>query len=200
MCIVGITGSLGSGKTTVARLLQQRGAKVIDADRQAHALLLPKGKCFQKVVRVFGQGIVSRGYIDRRKLADIVFRQPGALKKLCDITHPVIAQQIKAEVSRYRQKRTHRLLVLDVPLLFEVGLERICDYVVVVRSSVKTQIARLQKRNHFTQSEIVRRIKAQMPIAVKVARADFVIHNQGSLEKTRKQVEELCRELKKKKM
>lgn len=200
MCIIGLTGSFGSGKTTVARLLRRRGAKVVDADKEAHKVLLPKEKCFQSVVRVFGKGILSGGRIDRRKLADVVFRQPRALKKLCAITHPVVLQRIRTEVSRYRENKTHRLLVLDVPLLFELGLERMCDHVVVVRANVKTQIARLQKRNHFTPSEILRRIKAQMPIAVKAARADFVIYNQGSLEKTKKQVEELCRELKKKKM
>jgi len=200
MPIVGITGSFGSGKTTVADMLRARGAKVIDADKVAQDLIAPQGRCFSKVVRFFGKEILTRGGIDRCKLAAIVFRQPSALKKLCNMTHPFVAQHIKQEVSRYRQKKTRRLLVLDVPLLFEAKLEKMCDYVVVVRANRKAQIARLKERNHFTQAEILRRMKAQMPIAFKVAQADFVIHNQGSFQQTKKQVEELCLELKKKRV
>ncbi|HOD11571.1 MAG TPA: dephospho-CoA kinase [Candidatus Omnitrophota bacterium] len=198
MHIVGITGSFGSGKTTVARLLRERGAKVFDADKAAHALFLPKHPCFKKVVSLFGREILVGGRIDRRRLAKIVFGNPQALKKLCHLTHPLIIQQIKKEVGRYRSMRTPGLFVLDVPLLFEAKLEGLCDYVVVVRSTIRVQIARLQKRNHFSQSEILRRINAQMPIALKAAKADFVIYNQDSIQKTKKQVEELCQELKKK--
>ncbi len=200
MHIVGITGSFGSGKTTVARMLRERGAKVFDADKAVHALFLPKHPCFKKIASSFGREILTRGRIDRRKLAKIVFRNPQALRKLCRITHPLIIQQIKKEVGRHRGMRTPGLFVLDVPLLFEARLEGLCDCVVVVRSTIRAQITRLQKRNHFSQSEILRRINAQMPIALKAAKADFVIHNQGSIQKTKKQVEELCRKLKKKKL
>ncbi|MCX5680959.1 MAG: dephospho-CoA kinase, partial [Candidatus Omnitrophica bacterium] len=109
-------------------------------------------------------------------------------------------KEIKDSLRVHRARKDKRLFVIDVPLLFESGLDKICDRVVVVRANMDVQIKRVQKKNRLTKAEILKRIKAQMPMEEKVKRADVVIDNQGNINQTKKQVEELCRELKKKKM
>jgi len=197
MFVIGITGSLGSGKTTVANMFRRKGAKILDADKIAHGFLVPGTLCFKQIVKCFGSAILAKGHIDRARLAKIVFDNENQLKKLCRIVHPEVIKRIKAQVRIFRAKKNKYSLILDAPLLFEAGLDTICDYVIVVRAGQKVQIARIQKRSHWTQSEILKRMKAQMPMNKKVARANFVIDNQGNINQTRKGVEALWQELKK---
>lgn len=197
MYIIGITGSFGSGKTTVAQLLGERGAHVLDADKIAHRLLAPGGACVGKVVRCFGKGILSQGRIDRRALAKIVFNSPKDLKALCKIIHPVVISEIKKVIKGLRAKKQKGFVAIDAPLLFESGLDRVCDIVVVVRASKADQVKRIQKRNYLSKSDITKRVRAQMPMAAKIKRADVVIDNRRNIKKTQKQVEELWQDLKK---
>jgi dephospho-CoA kinase len=197
MYILGITGSFGSGKTTVAQLFGNRGAKVLDADKITHDLLLPTTCCFKRIIKYFGVEMLKQGRIDRRKLAKIVFDDPKSLKKLCSILHPEVIKEIKQTAKKYRAQKSKAFLIIDAPLLFEVGLQAFCDGVAVVRAKKDIQIKRLQKRDGLIKKEILKRMKAQMPIAEKIARADFVIDNQGSINQTKKQVEALWQELKK---
>lgn len=197
MRILGITGSIGSGKTTVARFLRGKGARVLDADKMAHALLAPSARCFARIKACFGAQVLTRGRLDRRKLAGIVFNDPESLRKLCAIIHPEVTRQIKAQITRCRAKRDRFFLIIDAPLLFEAGLEALCDHVVVVRATKEVQIKRIQKKGDLTREEILKRMKAQMPLRQKIARADFVIDNQGPINQTKKQVEALWQRLKK---
>lgn len=199
MYILGITGSFGSGKTTVAQMLRRKGARVLDADKIAHEALNFGNPCFQKITRHFGKGIVSQGKIDRKALAAIVFNKPAELKKLCQIIHPFVVSTIKSTIKGYRTKKQKGFLVIDAPLLFEARLDKICDCVVVVRASLSSQIKRIQQKSHLTKSDITKRVKAQMPMAAKIKRADVVIDNHVDIKQTKKQVEELWQDLKTKK-
>lgn len=197
MFIIGITGSLGSGKSTVAQMFRQKGIRVLDADKIAHKFLLPGTSSFKRIVKDFGAAVLKDGRIDRSRLADIVFSDAQQLKRLCNIIHPQVAKEIKAQIRIFRAKKTKSFLMIDVPLLFEAGLDKVCDHIIVVYASPKVQIARIQKRSHWTKYEILKRMKAQMPIEKKIARADFVIDNQGNINQTKKGVEKIWQELKK---
>ncbi len=199
MYILGITGSFGSGKTTVAHMLRRKGAHVLDADKIAHEALGLQNLCFQKFARHFGKGIVRQGKIDRRALAAIVFNKPAELKKLCQIIHPFVVSKIKNVIRGYQAKKQKGFLVIDAPLLFEANLDKVCDCVVVVRASLNAQIKRIQQKSHLTKSDITKRVKAQMPMAAKIKRADVVIDNHLDIKQTQKQVEELWQDLKTKK-
>ncbi len=187
MIVVGVTGGLATGKTTVAGMLAQKGARVLDADTIAADGMRPGQKIFKKVVRRFGPGVVTDGKIDRRALADIVFRDETQRRILEGIVHPYVAAELKKELNALRREKAE-VVVLDVPLLFESGFDRMTDIAIVVKADRATQIARSMKRLSLPRGEAIRRIRAQMPIKEKMRRADIVIDNKGSSGETRKQV------------
>lgn len=190
--ILGVTGSFGSGKTTVARIFERYGAKLVDADKIVHCLIKPENKVYQKTVKVFGRGILNRNRsVNRRKLAKLIFSKPALLNKLNQIIHPQVIRLIKQKVSQAKQG----VLVLDAPLLIEAGLNRIVDKLIVVKITRKKQINRLKAKTDLTEGEIRERIRCQMPLSKKLRLADFIIDNNGSIEKTRKQVAEIRRKM-----
>ena len=191
MLIVGITGSLSTGKSTASSLFARKGAKVLDADRIAHKLMEPRKACFRKVVKAFGPSILKGGHIDRQKIAKVVFEDKRKLRALEQIIHPAVAQEIKREIRRYQKSKQRGVLIIEVPLLFEAGLDRLMDVVVVVKASRTQQIARARERSGISQQEALRRIKAQMPLNQKIQRADIIIDNGGSPFKTKKQVDRI---------
>jgi len=180
-----LTGSFGSGKTTVARFLQRLGAKVIDADSLAHESLMRGAPAYRKAVRVFGRDILNQGRsIDRRKLAAKVFCDRRLLSRLNRMIHPEVIRKIRQEI----RGSTEKIIVLDVPLLVEAGLRKYVDKLVVVSINRPIQIKRVRIKTGLKGEEILCRIKCQLPLATKIRLADFVIDNNGSLSKTRKQV------------
>lgn len=188
--IVGLTGSFGSGKSTVAAIFKKYKAAVIDADAIGHGLFARGQAIYRKTVREFGQEILdSDKAIDRKKLGRLVFNNPGLLKKLDRLVHPEIIRLIKARINASRAK----IVVVDAPLLIEAGLRNLTDKVVVVTASRDTQIKRIQKKTGLTRSDILKRIKSQIPLKKKILLADFVIDNNSTLNKTEKQVNELRR-------
>jgi len=197
MFVIGITGGLGSGKSTVAQIFRQKGVRVLDADKIAHGLLFPGTNSFRQIIKKFGTAILKDGHIDRSRLAGIVFADARKLKKLCSIIHPQVVKEVKAQIRSFRARKTRSFLMIDAPLLFEAGLDALCDHIIVVYASPKVQVARIQKRNHWTKHEILKRMNAQMSIKKKVVRADFVIDNQGNINQTKKGVEKIWQELKK---
>ena len=198
MLSVGITGSFGTGKTAVAKLLARQGAKVLDADEIAHRLIAPRGTCYPTIVRQFGKGILTRGRIDRRKLARIVFADPRKLKQLEKIIHPAVGREIQAKLKGFAKNKRNRIVAVEVPLLFESGLNRLVDQVIVVKSSREVQWKRLTARSNMPKEEIAKRIQSQMPLQEKIKRADFVVDNSGDLNNTQKQVREIWDQLIKK--
>ncbi len=183
--IVGLTGGFGTGKSTVARMLRSSGAKVIDADRLSHGLIKPRGEVYRGIIRLFGKGICGeKGIISRRKLGEIVFKDKSSLVKFNKIMHPAIISLMKRQIKDAKEY----VVVMDAPLLFEAGLEKIVDKVVVVKARVDNQIRRAQIKSALSKADIILRIKSQIPLKVKLRLADFVIDNNGTVENTRKQV------------
>ncbi|HLF18046.1 MAG TPA: dephospho-CoA kinase [Candidatus Omnitrophota bacterium] len=193
MLIIGLTGSLATGKSSVAGIFRRKGAKVIDADRLAHRLLEPRGACYASVIRVFGKDILKGKRIDRKKLAGAVFNSKRKLKQLEAIVHPRVGQLIKEELKRYKNRA--KIVVLEVPLLFEAGLDRLADCVVVVKANQAIQLRRATRKLGISRAEALRRIKAQMPLRTKIRLADFIIDNNGTKNQTEKQVNALWQKL-----
>ena len=190
--VIGITGSFGSGKTTVARMFVSLGVRVIDADRIAHRLIRPQTGVYRRIIESFGRGILKRGgSIERRKLARIVFGNKKLLRKLNRIVHPAVIATIRKESAKSRTG----FFILDAPLLIEAGLEKEVDLLIVVRSTRKKQIERLIKKEIYTKAEILKRINSQMALSKKMRMADFIIDNNGSLANTRAQVKRIYRAL-----
>lgn len=183
--LAGLTGGYGTGKSTVARIFRSLGAHVIDSDRLAHQALKPGTPTYDAIRDHFGGKNIlgKKGLIDRRKLAQIVFKHPGKRKTLEAIVHPYVF----AEIQRLAKKKSG-VLMLEVPLLFETNFNEKMDANIVARASEKTQAARLMKRDRVTPAEVRARVKVQMPLAKKCALADFVINNDGSIRETKKQV------------
>jgi dephospho-CoA kinase len=192
--ILGLTGSPGSGKSTVARMISAlSGAPVIDADEIAHQVQRRGGPAFAGIVAEFGDEILGPdGEIDRHRLAQIVFGDPTRLARLNAIVHPKVRAE---ELRLIDENRNRPLVIFMVPLLFENGLEKLTDRVAVVVTQDALRRERLKRRSGWSDSEISARLAAQLPDAEKIKRADFVIDNSGSLEETERQVRELLSSL-----
>lgn len=190
--IIGVTGSFGSGKTTVAGIFKSFGAKLIDADKIAHRIIKPGSKVYKKIIAAFGKDILKDNKtIDRDKLAHLVFNNKSLLRTLNKITHPRIISLIKGQIRADRSK----IIVLDAPLLIEAGLGDWVDKIIVVKLSRAQQIQRLLNKPYLTKSEVSKRIAAQMPLRKKMRLADFIINNNGTIKATKRQVEKIFKKL-----
>lgn len=183
--ILGLTGTFGSGKSTCAGFFRGLGALVLDADKIAHKCIRLNKPAYKKIIRLFGGEILKKnGSIDRKKLARIVFNDTRLLARLNNIVHPEVIRDIKSEINSSKAK----VIVLDVPLLIESGLTRIADKLAVVKIPRKTQIERIQNKTSLGRSDILSRIRCQLPQSAKIGLADFIIDNAGSRVRTKKQV------------
>ncbi len=184
--IIGVTGPIGTGKSTVIRILRELGADTIDADKVAHEVMEPGGAAYQAVVEAFGPHILTDdGHIDRRRLAHIVFRDADALKRLESIVHPAVFEEVKRRI----EMSDRPIVALEAIKLLEAGLSiTICDEIWVVVADPQVQIKRLQERG-MDESEARRRMAAQLSREEYERRADVVIDNSGSLDELRHQVE-----------
>ena len=195
MLSVGITGSFGTGKSTVAWMFARQGAKVLDADEIVHELMAPRGKCFKAVLRQFGPGILQHGRIDRKKLAGLVFADPDKLKKLENIIHPAVKREIQQRLKELAKHTENRIVAVEVPLLLEAGWTHLVDSVIVVTANRSAQLKRIQSRQRMVKEEIFRRIQSQMPLKEKIKMADFVVDNSRDLRKTKNQVKNIWEHL-----
>lgn len=171
--ILGLTGSVGMGKSTAGRMLQRLGCPLHDADAAVHRLMGPKGAAVAEIEQAF-PGVVVRGAVDRGKLGARVFGDPAALRRLESILHPRVRQATLEFLQQQARRRT-RLVVLDIPLLFETGGERLCDAVAVVSAPRFIQTLRVLSRPGMTAERLAKIRAQQMPDAEKRRRADFVI-------------------------
>ncbi len=195
MHVIGITGSLGSGKSTVARMFADLGAKVIDADKIARQLIQPGAPCFKSVVKMFGEDVLRSGRIDRQQVALEVFRDLRKLHKLERIIHPFVRKHIQQKIRQYKKNKRNKVVVIDVPLLFEAKLNDCVDSAIVVKASKANSIVRATKLLGITKAEAKRRIKAQMPLRQKIRLADMIIDNDSKLKQTQKQVKQIWERL-----
>ncbi len=193
MILVGLTGGIASGKSTVAAMFRKLGWQLIDADSIAREVVKPGTLGLKLLSRQFGNAILAAGgELDRSALAKLIFADKTARTKLNGLLHPLILGKIKEEIETYRREASSReVVMLDAPLLMETGLDAAMDYNIVVYLDEKTQLQRLLQRDNLSLEAAGQRIKSQMNLDDKLKRATFVINNKGSLEDTVLQVEKI---------
>lgn len=183
--IVGLTGGIAMGKTTISQFLKSKAIPVVDADQIAHEILTVD-EVKVKLMDTFGESILNKNQnIDRRKLGPIVFNDQRQLEKLNIIVQPYIRTEIVRQLDTFSASK---VVVLDAPVLFEQGYEKMVDYLMVIKTSAQIQVERLMQRDSLNEIDAQKRIQAQMPIEEKVKKADIVIDTSGTIEETRSQV------------
>ncbi|MDU5143442.1 MAG: dephospho-CoA kinase [Paenibacillus dendritiformis] len=188
---IGLTGGIASGKSTVSRLLVERGALLVDADRIAREIVLPGSPALDRIAERFGADmLLADGSLDRKRLGNVVFSNPAERKALEEITHPAIRQEMMTQMRRLEEEHPQSLVVVDVPLLYESGLTDRFEEIVVVYVPEEIQLERLMRRDEITEAEASERLRSQWDIEMKRERADYVIDNSKGMEETRKQVEQ----------
>lgn len=192
--IIGLTGSIASGKSTVSNMLKVLGYPIIDADIVARIVVEKGTETLETITEVFGQEVVAEdGSLNREKLGGIIFSDPSKRKTLNDIIHPAI----RAEMLRQKEqllKEGYPTIIMDIPLLFESKLQSYVEKILVVTVSEEMQLERLMARNNFTLEEAKARIQSQLPLSIKEKEADAVIYNNGTLESTEQQLKKLLSE------
>ncbi|MGH7209711.1 MAG: dephospho-CoA kinase [Nitrospiraceae bacterium] len=196
MIVVGLTGGLATGKSSVARLFQDCGAIVIDADLLAREAVQPGRPAWRDILRAFGKKVLQPDRtLDRRTLGQIVFSNRAKLKKLNAIVHPRVAREQNRLTREISRKEPDAVIVYDAPVLIEAGAHKRMDKIIVVAADQATQIKRLCNRSHFSRTEALRRVRSQLPLAQKVKLADYVIDGTLSFEQTKNEVQRIYAEL-----
>ncbi len=195
MFTVGLTGSVSTGKSTVAMIFKMCGAVIVDADKIAHQLLTPKGRCYQRVIKSFGREILIGDTISRQKISDIVFKEKKKLRILEAIIHPEVRREINKKLTQFKKIKSSKIIVVEIPLLFEVGYKNFFDVNVVVSAIKEIQKKRALKVLDVTPSELQARIANQWPLKKKIRHADFTIYNNGTKLKLKKEVGTLWEKL-----
>ena len=191
MIIVGLTGSVGTGKSTVTNFFRELGAYIIDWDELAREVTRPHLRAWKEIVEYFGKDFLNEDLtINRQRLAEIVFSDREKVAKLNQIVHPEVFKEDERITNEIKSLDPDALIIKDIPLLFELTRPIFVDKVVVVSASEQTQLRRLEEKG-MSREDAQNRIKSQLPLEEKIKSADFVINNDGSLEETKKQVEEI---------
>jgi len=199
MLNVGLTGGIACGKSTVAQMFMRMGGRLIDFDKLAHEVQEPGKPAWEDIVNCFGPGILQPDQkIDRNKMAAIVFNNPEKLRRLNTIVHPRVFEEWCARLDAIKIKKPHAIIISDVPLLFEGGMQHLFDLTILVLIEPEKQIDRLMARNAVCREDAELRLSCQMPIRDKVKLADIVIDNAGLIHETEKKVAEVWRSLQEK--
>jgi dephospho-CoA kinase len=197
MIIVGLTGSVGTGKSTVDNFFRELGAYIIDWDELAREVVRPHLKAWEEIVEYFGKDILNEDLtLNRQKIADMVFPDKEKVAKLNQMVHPQVFKEDERITNEIKSLDPDALIIKDIPLLTEVARPLFVDKIIVVAASEQTQIRRLEERG-MSREDAKNRIESQLPLDEKIKFADFVIDNDGSLEETKRQVEEVYSLLKK---
>jgi len=196
MILVGLTGGVATGKSTVAKMFERCGAVVIDADALAHQVMEPGKPAWRAIIQTFGKAVLNPDRtLNRQALGAVVFRSRPKLRRLEQIIHPRVARE-QAKLTRQAARKDPKAVVIyDVPLLFEAGIDKRVDTTIVVTADRETQIGRLKKRNGFTRAEALRRIRSQMPLKEKAAAADYLLDGTTARPRLLALVKRLYREL-----
>ncbi len=196
MIVVGLTGGLATGKSSVARLFQDCGAIVIDADVLAREAVEPGRPAWRDIVRVFGKKVLQPDRaLDRRTLGRIVFGNRAKMKQLNAIVHPRVAREQNRLTREIASKELDAVIIYDAPVLIEAGAHNRMNKIIVVAADQATQIKRLCNRSHFSRAEALRRIRSQLPLAQKIKLADYVIDGTLSFEQTKNEVQRIYAQL-----
>lgn len=196
MVVAGLTGGIATGKSTVAAIFEKAGARLIDADRIAREAVRKDSPAYREIVAHFGAEVLQEnGELDRKRLAAVIFGDPDEQRALERIVHPRVKEEIDLGIERVRRQAPDALVIVDIPLLYEAGMQHGLDAVIVVYAPENLQIERLMARDALTRPAAVARIRAQMPIESKRALATYLIDNSGSIESTRAETLEVYRQL-----
>lgn len=191
---IGLTGGIATGKSTVSSLLAQRGALLIDADRIAREVVLPGHPVLEQVVAHFGQAILQEdGFLDRKKLGEIIFADAEQRKILESFIHPAVRAEMRRKMEEYEQEYPRKLVVADIPLLYESGLESMFEQVMVVYVPREVQLERLMKRDGLMAEQAESRLLAQWDIEWKKQKADIIIDNSKDVAYTELQLDQFWR-------
>jgi len=195
MIVIGLTGGIGTGKSTVARMFAEHGAVVIDADQIAHEVIEPKRLAWRKIIKTFGEEFLNEDQtINRKMLGRLVFRDAQARQQLETIVHPQVIRRVRQQLHRLGRDRRVKVVVLDVPLLVETSSQSLVDALVVVTAPPEVQRQRLRERG-LSEQEVATRTAAQWDVTAKAALADYVVDNSDGLEQTWRQVKRLWSKL-----
>lgn len=188
--IIGITGGISSGKSTVSRMLASLGAEIIDADEMCHRLILVN-KVKSKIIERFGETVQNiYGKIDRSRLAEIVFQDKTCLDDLCNILHPIVIEQIRSKIAEIEKRGRRRAIVIDAALLEESDLSLMCDFMIFVNTVSDHRVSRSKISRHWHDGELEKRERFQMSLEDKRKKADYVIDNNFTEENTFRQIKE----------
>ena len=191
MLVIGLTGSIGTGKSEAARQLEALGASIISADQVGHEAYTPNTEAWEQVVATFGNDILQEdGEIDRRKLGAVVFSDPGQLEKLNEIMHPRMARMVADKIEAFRGQGVE-VVVVEAALLFEAGWDSLVEEVWVTDAPEQAVIERLNQRNGMSEEEARKRISSQMDRAERLERSDYVIENSGDMAALTSAIKEL---------
>lgn len=193
MKVIGLTGGIASGKSTASAYLRELGAAIVDADAISRASTRCGGAAFEAVCAAFGDILGADGEIDRRKLGGIVFADEDARRKLNSIVHPAVMAESRAQIENARASGA-KMCILDVPLLFETGMEKLCDETWLIYVPREEQIRRMAERDGLDAAAAAARIDSQMPLEEKLKRADVAIDSSGTIEQTREKLRRLWEE------
>lgn len=192
---VAVTGGLSSGKSSVCKFLQEKGAYVVSADDIVHQLLDPHTAIGKQIVELLGTGVIEGGQFDRKKIADAVFANKKNLISLEQILHPAVLEEIESRFNQIKDQKKHTLFVAEIPLLYEIEKEHHFDITVVIASDLQSAQKRFHAKTGHQIEEFEKRIMRQLPLEQKCAKADYVIINNGSLAELQAQVNNLYQNL-----
>ena len=191
--IIGLTGGIATGKSQSSKIFKELGCYIIDADKLSRTLTTKDSKCLKEIVETFGTDILNyNGTLNRKKLGQIVFNDKQAKMDLERIIHPHIIKKTNEIIAKKYNKTN---IIVDAPLLFEVGLDRVCDKVIVIYARYHIQITRFMKRDNLSKEDAIKRIALQMPIEDKMRLADITIDNSGTLIDLKKNIKFIYRML-----
>lgn len=197
MKIIGLTGGIATGKSTVSKLFRRVGIRVIDADIVYKELSKPGNVLYNKIIRLFSSSIVGPDYlIDWKKLGQMVYNDEELRTKLNALTHPVVKANLLSQIEKLKTQN-EQYVVIEVPLLFESGFDSFCDITIVVSTKPEIQLSRLMVRDLIDREAALRKINAQMPLSEKCQKATYVIDNSNDLHKTEIQFQEILQQIRK---
>jgi dephospho-CoA kinase len=194
--VVGVTGGIGSGQSSVCQILSQLGCKVIDVDKKAKQIISRDRSLQKELIKTFGNEIFFKdGQLNRRLLASIAFQDEEKTQKLNRLVHPRMVSEVIEEMENARFSQKYPLVVIDAALIYEISIEQMFDSIIVVFTSLKNRVDRVMKRDGLTKDEILARVRRQIPLEEKKKWAEYVVDNDGSLEDLEKQTRKIFDEI-----
>ena len=187
---IAITGSLATGKSTVSKYFQRLGAYIVNVDNVTHALLRKNDCISKKILSLFGNKVLTRGKISRKKLASIVFEDRNKLLQLEKIIHPKVIEAIEKEYEKVDREKSYKLFIVEMPLLYEIGLEDKFDKIILIKSTKENCLKRTEKRD-IDKDQYNKRMQRLIPASKKVKKADFVIENDASLKELKQKIKDI---------